>query len=89
MNASPVAGLNEKLDIGVHERNGHGDGVAIWKYEVRVLAEALDCVEDVVPSTAVKSGRMIAEFVDDLSMCQCKLRSAGCNYAPRPSQRQL
>ena len=66
MHASPVAGLDEKFYIGVHERDGHGHGITVGKNEVGILAETLDGVEDVVPSTAVEARRVIAELIDDL-----------------------
>lgn len=55
VDASLVAGLDEQLDVGVHEGAGHGDGVAVGKDKVGVLAEALDGAEDVVPAAAVET----------------------------------
>lgn len=50
-----MAGLDEELNVCLHERNGHGDVCPIWKDEVGVLSEFLDDAEDVVPSSAVQS----------------------------------
>lgn len=61
-----MAGLDEKLNICVHEWDGHGDTGTIWKDEVWVLAELLDDGEDVIPTSAVKSGRVVSELEDDL-----------------------
>jgi hypothetical protein len=61
-----VAGLDEELHVGVHEGNGHGDVGAVREDEVGVLAELFDEGEDVVPSAAVETGAVIAEFVDNL-----------------------
>ena len=66
VHTTTVAGLDQQTDVGVHEGNGHSDGRAIGKDEVRVLAELLDVGEDVVPATAVKTGAVVAELVDDL-----------------------
>jgi hypothetical protein len=67
VDAALVAGLDEQLDVGVHEGRGHGDGVAVGEDEVGVLAEALDGAEDVVPAAAVETCRVVAELVDYLS----------------------
>jgi len=48
VDASLVAGFNEEADVGVHERDGHGDVAAVWKNEFLVIAELLDKTEDVV-----------------------------------------
>lgn len=61
-----VAGLDEELDVGVHEGDGHGDGGSVGEDKVGVVAELLDDAEDVVPSAAVETGAVVAELVDDL-----------------------
>lgn len=61
-----VAGLDEKLDVGIHEWHGHGDGRSVWEDKVGVLAEFLDHAEDVIPSSTVQAGGVVAELVDDL-----------------------
>jgi hypothetical protein len=45
-----VAGLDEEANIGIHERNGHGDVFAIGKDSRAVGTALLDEAEDVVPS---------------------------------------
>lgn len=66
VDTSLVAGLDEKLDVGIHEGNGHGDGRSVGEDEVGVVAELLDGAEDVVPSATVETGAVVAELVDDL-----------------------
>lgn len=61
-----VAGLDEKLNICVHEWDGHGDTGTIWEDEVWVLTELLDDGEYVIPTSAVKSGGVVSELEDDL-----------------------
>ena len=61
-----VAGLDEQLDVGVHERYGHGDGGSVRQHEIGVLAELLDDAEDVVPTATIEAGRVVAQLVDDL-----------------------
>ena len=65
-NLALVAGLDEELDVGVHEWDGHGDGGPVGEDEVGVLAELLDHAEDVIPASAVKSGAVIPQLKDDL-----------------------
>ena len=55
VHTAAVAGLDEELDVCVHEGNGHGDGAAVGKDEIGVVAEALDDGKDVVPTTAVEA----------------------------------
>jgi hypothetical protein len=66
MHASPMTCLDEQFNICVHERNGHGDGITVGKNKIRVLAETLDGVEDVVPSATIEARRMIAKLINDL-----------------------
>lgn len=61
-----MAGLDQKLNIRVHEWNSHGHRVTVWQNKVGVLSEALDDTENVVPSAAVEAGAVVAKFVDDL-----------------------
>ena len=46
----PVARLDKKTDIGVHEGDLHGDVLAIRQHRGAVSAAPLDETEDVVPS---------------------------------------
>ena len=66
VDAALVAGLDEQLDVGVHEGHRHGDARAVGQDEVGVLAELLDGAEDVVPAAAVEAGAVVAQLVDDL-----------------------
>ena len=66
VDAALVAGLDEELDVGVHEGDGHGDGGAVGEDKVGVVAELLDDAEDVVPAAAVEARGVVAELVDDL-----------------------
>jgi hypothetical protein len=66
VDASAMTGLDEKLDVGVHEGSGHGDGASVGEDEVGVVSEAFDDAEDVIPTTAVETGRVFTEFVDNL-----------------------
>lgn len=65
-NLALVAGLDEKLNICVHEWDGHGDTGTIWENEVWVLAELLDDAEDVIPAAAVETRAMVSQLEDDL-----------------------
>ena len=42
---------------------GHGHQRAIRKNELRLISESFNATENIVPSTAVQSGRMIFQFV--------------------------
>lgn len=66
VDAAAMAGLDEELDVGVHEGDRHSDGRAVRKNETGVLAELLDDAEDVVPATAVETRAVVTELVDDL-----------------------
>jgi len=66
VHTSAVAGLDEELDVGVHEGHSHGHGGSVGEDKVGVVAETLDDVEDVVPATTVQARRVVTELVDDL-----------------------
>lgn len=61
-----MAGLDEQLDVSVHEGHGHGHSGTVWKNKFGVLTETLDDAEDVIPATAVETRRVVAELVDNL-----------------------
>ena len=61
-----VAGLDEQLGVGAHERHRHLHLVAVRQDELRVVAEALDHREDVVPAAGVEAVRVVAQLVEDL-----------------------
>ena len=64
--AAGVAGLDQQLGVGAHERDGHRHLDAVGQHEVRPGAEALDRAEDVVPAAGVQRGRALAQLVEDL-----------------------
>src|SRR5438270_2243095 len=63
VNPAAMAGLNQQIDVGLQEMFVHGQGRAIGLHEFRAVSEFLDDAKDVVPSAAVQSGRMIAQFI--------------------------
>ncbi len=66
MYASSVAGLDKKLDVGVHERHGHSHCGPVRKHEVGVLTKFLDDTEDIIPTPAVEAGTMVSKLENDL-----------------------
>ena len=66
MHTSFVACFDEKLDVGIHERNSHCDSGAVRQNELGALTEFFDHAEDVIPSTAVQARTMVTELIDDL-----------------------
>ena len=55
-----MTSLDEKSDVGVHERNRHCDSGTIWKDKPRVLSETLDHGEDIIPAAAVETSGVVA-----------------------------
>jgi hypothetical protein len=43
-----VTSLDEELDVGIHEWDGHGDIATIGKNVLRMVTEFLDETEDIV-----------------------------------------
>lgn len=66
MYAALVTGLNEQLDVRIHERYRHSDCRTVRQYEIRILTELLDYAENVVPSATVQTSGMVAKLIDDL-----------------------
>ena len=66
MHTSFVACFNEKLDVGIHERNSHSDSGAVRQNEFGALTELFDHAEDVIPSTAIQARTVVTELIDDL-----------------------
>lgn len=66
MYAALVTGLDQQLDVRIHERYCHSDCRTVWQYEIRILAELLNHAEDVVPSATVQTSAMVAKLIDDL-----------------------
>ena len=67
----PVAGGDEQIRVGPHERHGHRHLRAVGQDEVGPGAELLDHAEDVVPAAGVQAGRVLAELVQDLVHLEC------------------
>lgn len=65
MDASTMASLDQKSDIGVHEGYSHGDVVSVRQDKLRVLAEFLDKGKDIIPTATVETGRVVAKLIDD------------------------
>jgi len=90
VDATAVAGLDQQLDICVHEGHGHGHIRTVRQDEVGVVTELLDEGEDVVPSSTVETSAVVTQFVDDL-----RIQSGTCFTGikeecpiPRPSRKQ-
>lgn len=66
VNTTTVAGLDEQLNVSVHERNSHSNIRTVRQDKVGVLAVTLDEREDVVPTTTVETGAVVAELVNNL-----------------------
>ena len=64
---APVAGLDQQLGVGAHERRGHRDRVPLGQHELAAPgAELLDHAEQVVPAARVQPGRVLPQLVEDL-----------------------
>ena len=61
-----VTCLHQPKCIGTHEWCGHGDLGAVGQAEIGVRSEFLDAGENVIPATDVQTGRMIAQFPQEL-----------------------
>ena len=61
-----VARPHEELGVCAHERDGHRHLHAIREHELGTIPELLDDREDVVPTTRVEPGRVVAKLVEDL-----------------------
>ena len=66
MHATLVACLYEQFDVRVHERYSHRYGRTIRQDKIGILAKFLDDAKDIVPSTTIKTGAMVAKLVYDL-----------------------
>ena len=66
VSAAAVAGGDQQLGVGAHERNRHRHVAAVGKDHLRPVGEALDRREDVVPAPGVEARRMLAQLVQDL-----------------------
>ena len=64
--ASPMAGPDQELRVGPHERDGHRDLGAVGEDEVRTVGELLDDAKDVVPPPRVEAAGVIPQLIEDL-----------------------
>src|SRR5512133_2847229 len=64
--AAPVAGLDEQLRVGTHERHAHRHERAVREYVLRTVAELLDDREHVVPAAGIEPGGVLSQLVEDL-----------------------
>lgn len=87
VDSTAMAGLDEELDVGVHEGRGHGHSGSVRKDELGVLTEALDGVEDVIPSTTVQPRAVVTELVDNLvEALVVSIFELSSSLSPHPSQ---
>ena len=61
-----VAGADEQLGVGAHERHGHRHLRPVGQHEVRPVPELLDHAEDVVPAPGVEARGVLPQLVEDL-----------------------
>ena len=66
VNAAAVAGPDQEIDVRLQEVALHRDLRPIRQHEVRTMPELLDEAENVIPSSAVQTRRMVAQLVEDL-----------------------
>ncbi len=64
--AAPMAGPDEQLRVGPHERHGHRQLGAVRGRQRRVRPELLDPAEQVVPAAGVQARGVLAQLVQDL-----------------------
>mmetsp|Transcript_5060 Transcript_5060/g.10991 ORF Transcript_5060/g.10991 Transcript_5060/m.10991 type:complete len:373 (-) Transcript_5060:205-1323(-) len=65
VNTPLVAGLDEQLDVRVHEGGGHAHVGAVGQHKLGVVPELLDEAENVVPAPAVQACRVVPQLVYD------------------------
>lgn len=56
---TPMASVDEEADVRVHERDGHGDVLAVGEDGGAVSTSLLDEAEDIVPSTTKNISQVI------------------------------
>ena len=64
--AAAVAGGDQQLGVGAHERHRHLHVGPVRQHELGPVAERLDHREDVVPAAGVEPVRVVAQLVEDL-----------------------
>lgn len=60
-----MASPDEQVGVAFHEMLSHGDLDSVGKKSVGMSLECLDVAENVVPSAAVQSGRVIFQLVEN------------------------
>ena len=63
--AAPVAGMDQQVHIRAEKMAVHGDQRAVRQHEARLVVELLDEAENVVPTPAVQTGRVVPKFPQD------------------------
>src|SRR5260370_40044758 len=69
----------------MHEMRSHRDQRAISEDEIWLISESFDAAKDIIPTTAVQTGRVIAQFIKDLihfERCENGLDQDRCSDAP-------
>src|SRR5690606_37069765 len=63
--ASFMTALNDQLGIGIHERRGHGDLIAIWNNKIGMISEFFDIRENIIPTPTIQTNNMVFQFVNN------------------------
>ena len=84
--ATPVAGADQKLGVGPHERRGHGHRGPVRQHELpAAVAEVLDHREQVVPAARVQARGVLVQLEEDLLHLhgrRHRLDQDGCPHGP-------
>ena len=65
VDVAPVAGLDDQLRIGAHERGSHRHLGPVRQDECGVVLEFAYGAEDIIPAAAVQAGRVLPQFPED------------------------
>ena len=79
---------DEKLDIGIHERDRHCYCGAVRQDEIGIVTELFDHAEDVIPSTAIQARTVVTQLIYDLEMSAYSTPHRQA-YLPLPFQKLL
>src|SRR5207248_608116 len=86
----PMTVLDAKQRIGMHEMRRHRDQRAIGQHEVRLVPKLFNAGKNVIPTSAIQSGGMVAQFVKDFVHLKRSRNGfdehGGANAAARNSQ---
>ena len=66
VSAALVAGGDEQLAVGAHERHGHGQLRPVGEPQSLAPAQLLDQGEEIIPAAGVEAAHVIAQLVEDL-----------------------